>query len=341
MCCSIVLSSASFLNSKRRFCFSSFCSSSCRAGSGILGLTLRNSCRFDPPTGKGRACKGQAAICSSRAGTTQELLDLAEESRRFRLRVLGRQSFEFAQQFALSPAEFLRRLDQDLNVHIAGLFGAQHRHALALKAEAPPRLGAFRHLHASLVGVDGRHLDLAAQRRKNHGDRHSAVQIGALALEERMCAEREENVEIPGRSAAHARLAFACEPYAGAILDARGDVDRQGALARHPPGARAGWAGVVDDLSAALAGGTGPLEREETLGVTDASLTAASGTSLGFGAGLGARAGAGHAGHRSGDAYLGGLAGIGLLQADFHVVAQVGAALAATAASTASAAHTE
>src|SRR6516164_8161327 len=138
MCCSIVLSSASFLNSKRRFCFSSFCSSSCRAGSGILGLTLRNSCRFDPPTGKGRACKGQAANCPSRAGTNQELLDLAEESRRFRLRVLGRQSFEFAQQFALSPAEFLRRLDQDLNVHIAGLFGAQHRHALALKAEARP-----------------------------------------------------------------------------------------------------------------------------------------------------------------------------------------------------------
>src|SRR5215469_17092729 len=89
-----------------------------------------------------------------------------------------------------------------------------------------------------------------------------------------------KNVEIPGGSTAHARLAFAREPYAGAILDARGDVDRERALARHPPGARAGWARVVDDLSAALAGGAGPLEREETLGVTDASLTAASGTSL-------------------------------------------------------------
>src|SRR5215467_5289205 len=297
MCCSIVLSSASFLNSKRRFCFSSFCSSSCRAGSGILGLTLRNSCRFDPPTGKGRACKGQAAICSSRAGPTQELLDLAEESRRFRLRVLGRQSFEFAQQFALSPAEFLRRLDQDLNVHIAGLFGAQHRHALALKAEAPPRLGAFRHLHATMVAVDGRHLDLAAERRKHHGDRHPTVQIGALALEERMCAEREENVEIPGGSTAHARLALARKPYAGAVLDPRGDIDRKRALARHPSGARAGRAGIIDDLATALAGRTGPLEREETLGVTDASLAAAGRTSLGFGAGLGAGAGAGLAGH--------------------------------------------
>src|SRR5262249_1682645 len=188
------------------------------------------------------------------------------------------------QQFTLSLAEFLRRLDQNLNVHIAGLFGAQHRHALALKAEAPPRLGAFRYLHATMVAVDGRHFDLAAQRRKDHGDRHSAVQIGALALEERMCADREENVEIPGRPTPHAGLAFACEPYAGAILDARGDVDRERALARHPPGARAGWAGVVDDLSAALAGGTGPLEREETLGVTDAALTTPGRPPLRFGA---------------------------------------------------------
>src|SRR5260370_486942 len=151
-----------------------------------------------------------------------------------------------------------------------------------------------------MVAVDGRHLDLAAHRRKDHGDRHSAVQIDAL-----------------------------------------GDVDRERALARHPPGARAGWAGVVDDLSATLAGGTGPLEREETLGVTDASVAAAGRTSLGFGAGLGTGAGASLAGHRGGEAYLGGLAEISLLQADFHVVAQIGAALAAAPASPASAAHTE
>src|ERR1700730_13033698 len=120
MCCSIVFSSAPLLNSKRRFCCSSFCSS--RAGSGILGLTLRNNCRIDLPTRKGRKCGGQAAISSSRAGPTQQFFDFAEESCRFRLGVLGRQSFEFVEQFTLALAEFLRRLDQNLNVHIAGLF---------------------------------------------------------------------------------------------------------------------------------------------------------------------------------------------------------------------------
>src|SRR5438034_8265519 len=81
-----------------------------------------------------------------------------------------------------------------------------------------------------------------------------------------MCAEREENVEIPGRSTAHARLALAREPYAGAILDAGGNADRERTLARHPPRARAGRAGIIDDLAAALAGRTGPLKRKETLG---------------------------------------------------------------------------
>src|SRR6266567_2794892 len=147
-----------------------------------------------------------------------------------------------------------------------------------------------------------------------------------------MCAEREENVEIPGRSTAHARLALAREPYAGAILDAGGNADRERTLARHPPRARAGRAGIIDDLAAALAGRTGPLKRKETLGVTDASLTAAGRTSLGFGAGLGARAGAGLTRHRGRDAHLGGLAGIGFLQGDLHIVAQIGAASAATAA---------
>src|SRR6266404_5926305 len=120
--CSNFFSSAPLLNSKRRFCCSSFCSSNCRAGSGILGLTLRNNCLIDPPTRKGRKCRGQAAISSGRARPTQQLLVLAEESCRFRLGVLGRQSFEFVQQFTLALAEFLRRLEQNLNVHIAGLF---------------------------------------------------------------------------------------------------------------------------------------------------------------------------------------------------------------------------
>ena len=53
------------------------------------------------------------------------------------------------------------------------------------------------------------------------------MQIGALALKERMRGEREKNVEVAGRATAHAGLAFAREADAGAVLDAGRNIDRQ------------------------------------------------------------------------------------------------------------------
>ena len=63
------------------------------------------------------------------------------------------------------------------------------------------------------------------------------MQVGAFALEERMRADRQENIKIARRTAAHAGFAFAGETDAGAVFDAGRDVDRQGALARDPAGA--------------------------------------------------------------------------------------------------------
>src|SRR5712675_1459205 len=167
------------------------------------------------------------------------------------------------------------------------------------------------------------------------------MQIGALALKERVGADGEENVEVAGRPAAHARFAFACKPDAGAILDPGGNVDRERALARHSSRAGTGRTRVVDHLTAALAGRAGPLQREESLSMADASLTAAGRTGLGSSAGLGARARTSLAGDRGRNAQLGVLSRIGLLQSDFHVVAQIGAALATAAASAPPGAHAE
>ena len=62
------------------------------------------------------------------------------------------------------------------------------------------------------------------------------MQIGAIALEELVLGQRQENVEVAGRTAAHASLAFAGEANAGAVLDALRDIDRQRPLARDPAG---------------------------------------------------------------------------------------------------------
>ena len=166
------------------------------------------------------------------------------------------------------------------------------------------------------------------------------MQVGAVALEERVRAERQENVEVARRTAAHAGLALAGEPDAGTVLDAGRNVDRQRALARDAAGARAGRARIVDHLAAALTGRAGALQREEALRVTDAAGAVAMRAGLRLGAGLGAGAGAGFAGHRRRQAHLRGLAVERLLERDLHVVAQIGAALAAVAAA-ARAAHAE
>src|SRR5476649_1121253 len=101
--------------------------------------------------------------------------------------------------------------------------------------------------------------------------------------------------------------------------------------------------GIFDHLAAALTGRAGALKREEALRMPDLAGAAAGRALLRLAAGLGAGAGAGFAGHRGRDADLRGLAGKSLCQADFHIVAQIRAALAALAppAAAAAAAHAE
>src|SRR5207237_8502311 len=102
-------------------------------------------------------------------------------------------------------------------------------------------------------------------------------------------------------------------------------------LARRPGGAYSRRTGVLARLAADLTAGAGPLQREKSLRLPHPPRAAADRTGLRLGAGFGAGARAGLAGdgHRNLD--LRGLALEGFFQRDFHVVAQVGAALAAAA----------
>src|SRR5258708_6415558 len=112
------------------------------------------------------------------------------------------------------------------------------------------------------------------------------MQIGAIALEELVVRQRQENIEIAGRATADAGLAFTGEPDPRAVFDALRDVDRQGAVARHPSRSCAGRTGVFDHLAAALAAGAGPLQREETLGLPHPPLPASHRPGLWLVAGL-------------------------------------------------------
>src|SRR5262249_41609350 len=190
----------------------------------------------------------------------------------------------------------------------------------------------FGDLHFGLAAVDGRHLELAAERGRHHRDRHAAMQVGAVALEEAVPADRQKDVEVARRPPTRAGLALAGEADAGAVLDAGRNVDRERAVALHAAGAGAGRAGIVDHLTAPMTRRTGPLEGEEALRLADLAVTRAGHAGLRLGAALGAAAGADLADDRGGNADLRALALERLLEADLHAVADIGAALAAPGA---------
>src|SRR5262249_47443597 len=231
--------------------------------------------------------------------------------------------------------------DHNLHVHVAGLTRPQHRHTLGVQAEPAARLGARRDFDPRHGAVDGGRLEFAAERRCHHRHRYAAVQVGAVALEERVGADRQEDIEVAVGAPTCPHLALASETDPGAVLDPGRDVDRERALPRHAAGADATRAGILDHLAAPLARDASALEREEALRLPNAAEAAAGSAGLGFGAGLGTGAGAGLAGDRGRQPHLRVLAGERLFQADFHVVAQVRPALPARTTAAAPAGHAE
>src|SRR5262249_16305511 len=147
--------------------------------------------------------------------------------------------------------------------------------------------------------------------------------------------------EISGRAAAQAGLTLARKTDTGAIFDTRRDIDREGALARGTAEAPTRPTGCIDHLAASVAARTGPLQREEPLGVPDLTLPPAGRANLGFGAGLCAISTTGFARNGCGYADLSALAAESLFEGQFHVVAQIGAALAARTAAAPTAPHTK
>src|SRR5919204_2005362 len=79
------------------------------------------------------------------AETVKKFLHLREKSCRFRVRFIGRLLFELRQKLFLTLGQLLWRLDDDLNVHVAGSARSQDWHALSVEPKAAAGLRAFRH----------------------------------------------------------------------------------------------------------------------------------------------------------------------------------------------------
>src|SRR3546814_12667761 len=95
-------------------------------------------------------------------------------------------------------------------------------------ADLAARLDDRRNLDLVGVAIGIGNLDHPAERGGREADRRARVERGALAIEQRMPRDMAEDVEIARRRAARARLAFARQADARALVDPGGDDRKSG-----------------------------------------------------------------------------------------------------------------
>src|SRR5436305_242850 len=154
--------------------------------------------------------------------------------------LLAAQAGQLAQQLLLLAVELGRRLDVEVHVEIATTHAArQVRHAVRAHREdgagLRPRLDRHR-----LLAVEGLDRHGRAERGSGHRQRHVAVQVVAVAREDRVLALANLDIEVTRRPAPWPDLAFTGQSQPHPVIDAGRNLDGDGAA-----GADATLAGAV------------------------------------------------------------------------------------------------
>ena len=203
-------------------------------------------------------------------------------------RVMTRQLLE---QLALLTVDLGRELHLDLDQVVTPRHGiTQLRHPLTGQGEDRSGLGAGGNLQL-LRTIHGLHLNRVAEDRLEVIDRHLRVDVDPIATQVLMGLNRQEDVEVTGRTTPLSRVALVSDPQTRAGIDSRRDIDAQLLAHLLQTLAAAGAAGIGDDLTGAFAGGTGRHLREAAKGgaggTADLTSTAASAAAGGATAALG------------------------------------------------------
>ena len=171
---------------------------------------------------------------------------------------------ELFQQLALALGEADRRFHHDTAQKIARHMAAHGFHALAAQPEQFAGLGFRRHLHLD-GAIERRHFDLCAECGLGEAHRQFAIQIIAIALEDRVFAHPHFHVQIAGRRALRPGFAFACEANAISVVHTGGNLHLQRLFVLHHAAPVAIVARVLHLLAAAAAMRAGLLHGEDAL----------------------------------------------------------------------------
>src|SRR6266542_838370 len=256
--------------------------------------------------------------------TAEELLHSLDKRGEERNRGSLRSLAQLLEKLALALRELLRHLDDDLVDDTAASPAAEVRHALALERQPLPGLRAGRHMELCLP-VEHRDVHEVTQAHLRIRQRQLADQVGALADEDLVRADLDQDVEVARGSAEETAFALPSEPQLVAVFHTRRNGDLEELLARDATLATAVVARVAVESAGPGAGGTRPRHRQEPLGEADLPLAAARATDIGGGAGHLARASAGLAGLVPRDLDLGLDPACRFLQRDLEPVLEIGA----------------
>src|ERR1700722_4942174 len=258
-----------------------------------------------------------------RAG--EKLLHPFEERLLARLvTALLKRGLEFLEQLLLLGRKSHGRLDDHAAEQVPGRTAAHRTHALLAHAEHPAGLSFARNLENDLA-IERRHLHRTPERGRREADRDLAGQMAPLALEDRMLAYADLDVQIARGSAVAPRFALPVQTDAIAAIDAGGNIHRERLLLPHASLAVAGVARVTDDLAAALGARARLLNRENGLLHAHLTLPVAGITDLGRGPFGRSRPVADLALRERGNLDLGVGAEHGLLEVELELEAQIGA----------------
>src|ERR1700682_2896951 len=248
-----------------------------------------------------------------------------------RTRILRVDRLKLAQQLFLPRGQLHRRFDRDMAEEVAIATAAYAFDALSPQSKDLSCL-RFRGDLDFGVAVQRRDLDFAAHGRGRKTDRHLAVKIVVLALEDRMLLQVHDHIEVAVRAPVQSCLAFTRESDAIVTIDSGRNLDRQGLALSDAARAAAGRAWLGHDLATAVTLRTRLLDREKNL--RDAHLPLAVARRTGFG--LRSRFGAAAMARRTllhrRNADLGFGAARCFFERQFEIVAKVGASEDAAAA---------
>src|SRR6185437_6958660 len=134
--------------------------------------------------------------------------------------------FQRFQQLALLLRKTHRRLHHDPADQVAVPAAAHRLHTAAAQAELGAGLG-FRWNADRYLAIQRRYRQLRAQRRLREADRQFAVEIVAVALEDRVLAHMHFHVQITCGRTRLTSLALTAQADAIPVVDAFGNLHRQ------------------------------------------------------------------------------------------------------------------